>query len=68
MRNVVQIRPPRERYINGERVPEEQPVLLTGGVLRNYQVDGYQWLQVGVTWCLRDFLLLPILRALTLEY
>lgn len=34
------------RYLNGEAIPEAQPVLFTGGVLRNYQVTGYEWLNI----------------------
>ncbi len=33
------------RYINGELVPQTQPLLVTGGVLRSYQVEGLEWLK-----------------------
>ena len=29
----------------------DQPVLLSGGVLRSYQLDGLRWLKVGVFSC-----------------
>ena len=35
-----------ERLFSGQKVPNAQPELLTGGILRNYQVTGYQWLKV----------------------
>ncbi|KAK6180624.1 hypothetical protein SNE40_008640 [Patella caerulea] len=35
-----------KRIINGQEVPELQPVLFTGGVLRQYQAAGFDWLQV----------------------
>ena len=31
---------------NGETVPTSQPDYLTGGILRDYQITGYQWLKV----------------------
>lgn len=32
-------------YISsGEPVPDDQPLLLSGAVLRDYQVDGFQWM------------------------
>lgn len=46
------------RIINGEAVPFLQPLLMTGGVLRNYQIEGYSWLKVlyenGVNGILAD--------------
>ncbi|EDO46669.1 predicted protein [Nematostella vectensis] len=33
------------RYINGEEVSPLQPVLLTGGALRSYQLEGVEWLK-----------------------
>nr|KAI8763669.1 lymphocyte-specific helicase isoform X2 [Biomphalaria glabrata] len=35
-----------KRFINGVEVPYLQPKLMTGGVLRPYQVEGYSWLKV----------------------
>ncbi|XP_035824753.1 lymphocyte-specific helicase isoform X2 [Aplysia californica] len=46
------------RKINGELVPFLQPKLMEGGVLRQYQVEGYSWLKVlyenGVNGILAD--------------
>ena len=39
-------KPVNVRYYKNETIPSEQPLLLTGGVLRNYQVDGYDWLRI----------------------
>ncbi|XP_065672954.1 lymphoid-specific helicase isoform X3 [Hydra vulgaris] len=33
------------RKINGQKVSDRQPKLLTGGVMREYQLDGMEWLQ-----------------------
>lgn len=33
-------------YYNGELIPSRQPKLVTGGVMRPYQLDGMEWLQV----------------------
>ena len=35
-----------ERTIGGVPVPMLQPKLFDGGVLRDYQVDGFKWLTV----------------------
>lgn len=48
-----------ERYTaEGELIPFLQPALMVGGVLRQYQVDGYSWLKVlyenGVNGILAD--------------
>ncbi|XP_070379390.1 lymphoid-specific helicase-like isoform X2 [Dermacentor albipictus] len=46
------------RPSNGHHNPEGQPTLFTGGVMRPYQVEGYQWLKVlyenGVNGILAD--------------
>nr|CAB3252498.1 chromatin structure-remodeling complex subunit snf21-like [Phallusia mammillata] len=34
------------RYIQGELVDPSQPKLLIGGILREYQIVGYQWLKI----------------------
>jgi len=34
----------RQNIFSGEPVPEDQPLLLSGAVLRDYQVDGFQWM------------------------
>ena len=36
-----------KRMFEGEEIPELQPTLFTGGVLRSYQIQGFQWLKVG---------------------
>ncbi|KAJ1880340.1 putative ATPase [Coemansia sp. RSA 1722] len=35
---------PEERAINGEKVSPRQPHLITGGVMREYQLEGMEWL------------------------
>lgn len=35
-----------DRKINGELVPISQPLLFEGGLLRPYQIDGYNWLKM----------------------
>ncbi|XP_062852218.1 lymphoid-specific helicase isoform X2 [Trichomycterus rosablanca] len=35
-----------ERKINGQPVPSQQPKLLTGAVMRLYQVEGIEWLRM----------------------
>ncbi len=32
------------RTFNGEEIDDHQPLLLTGGVMRDYQIKGYQWM------------------------
>ena len=39
-------KPEGVRYYEDEIIPTIQPNLLTGGVLRDYQVDGYDWLRI----------------------
>ena len=39
-------KPVSVRYYKDEIIPIIQPNLLTGGVLRNYQIDGYDWLRL----------------------
>ncbi|XP_076025346.1 lymphoid-specific helicase [Genypterus blacodes] len=34
------------RKVNGEPVPAQQPSLLTGGVMRWYQIEGIEWLRM----------------------
>ncbi|GAB1609361.1 lymphocyte-specific helicase, partial [Argonauta hians] len=47
-----------ERTFNGQLLPMNQPKLLVGGVLRPYQMDGYNWLKMlyenGVNGILAD--------------
>ena len=33
-----------ERTCNGQRIPDDQPLLLSGGIMRDYQLKGYQWM------------------------
>ncbi|XP_067686166.1 lymphocyte-specific helicase-like [Haliotis asinina] len=46
------------RMINGKETLEGQPLMFSGGVLRQYQMDGYNWLKVlfenGVNGILAD--------------
>lgn len=35
------------RKVNGQPVPIQQPQLLTGGVMRWYQIEGIEWLRVS---------------------
>ncbi|KAF8766652.1 lymphoid-specific helicase-like [Argiope bruennichi] len=57
-------KPLEENYQNGDEDPsklsllERQPKLLTGGIMREYQIDGYEWLKTlfenGVNGILAD--------------
>ena len=38
--------------INGKPVPMAQPQLMTGGIMRPYQVVGMEWIKVG--YCYHD--------------
>ena len=33
------------RMINGEAVSHRQPLLISGGVMRSYQLDGLDWMR-----------------------
>ncbi|KAI6654993.1 Lymphoid-specific helicase [Oopsacas minuta] len=46
LQNPKRFKPVNVRYYNNEVIPYMQPNLLTGAVLRNYQVDGYDWLRI----------------------
>ena len=48
-----------ERFHDGEPIPDNQPLLMTGGVLRPYQLEGYMWLRVGAV-CLVSVLCLVV--------
>ena len=37
-----------ERKVNGQPVPVQQPALVTGGIMRQYQIEGVEWLRVSV--------------------
>ncbi len=47
-----------ERTLNGEAIPKGQPYLLSGGIMRDYQIKGYQWMgnlwQLGISGILAD--------------
>lgn len=34
------------RFYEGELIPTTQPMLVTGGILRPYQLEGVEWLNV----------------------
>ena len=50
------------RYCDGMPIDPAQPKFFTGGVLREYQVTGYQWLKVS---SINDQLLFYLNRRLT---
>ena len=33
-----------ERKFDGELIPDDQPLLLSGGIMRDYQLKGYNWM------------------------
>jgi ATP-dependent DNA helicase len=33
-----------DRRFEGKAIPENQPLLLTGGIMRGYQLEGYEWM------------------------
>merc|ERR1719186_151543 len=33
-----------DRKFEGKTIPDNQPLLLTGGIMRNYQLEGYEWM------------------------
>ncbi|XP_046884857.1 lymphoid-specific helicase [Hypomesus transpacificus] len=35
-----------ERKVNGQPVPVQQPALVTGGIMRQYQIEGVEWLRM----------------------
>jgi len=34
----------KNRQFEGKDIPNNQPLLLTGGIMRNYQLEGYEWM------------------------
>lgn len=46
------------RTHNGRTLPDEQPVLISGGIMREYQIEGLQWMinldQNGINGILAD--------------
>ena len=43
-KDVAKANPENQRKFQGEKIPEKQPLLLSGGVMRPYQLDGFEWL------------------------
>ena len=47
-----------ERTFNGQPIPEDQPTLISGGIMRGYQIEGLQWMlnldQNGINGILAD--------------
>ena len=41
---VNKIRSEHQRQFEGREIPVNQPLLLTGGIMRNYQLEGYEWM------------------------
>ena len=39
-------------YFEGSVIPVNQPRLVTGGLMRSYQLDGMEWLKVRRTTCI----------------
>lgn len=51
------------RKVNGQPVPAQQPQLLTGGVMRWYQIEGIEWLRVSralPTWDCGKWLIIDV--------
>ena len=46
------------RSHNGRTIPDEQPTLVSGGIMRDYQIEGLQWMinldQNGINGILAD--------------
>merc|ERR1719186_1155345 len=34
----------KDRKFEGREIPSNQPLLLTGGIMRDYQLEGYEWM------------------------
>eukprot|EP00092_Neocalanus_flemingeri_P007907 GFUD01008533.1.p1 GENE.GFUD01008533.1~~GFUD01008533.1.p1 ORF type:complete len:945 (-),score=300.16 GFUD01008533.1:289-3123(-) len=34
----------KDRQFEGKNIPSNQPLLLTGGIMRDYQLEGYEWM------------------------
>ena len=52
MDKAVKMKECKQRMFNGETIDLDQPKLLSGGVLRLYQMDGFWWLKVLYgKWC-----------------
>lgn len=35
-------------YFKGQLIPAQQPKLFSGGIMRSYQIDGMEWIKVGL--------------------
>ena len=46
---------PSPRFINGVEAPATQPPLVEGGIMRKYQVDGFEWLRVRLHYTIMIF-------------
>jgi len=42
--DVKKARNEKSRLFEGKEVPTNQPLLLTGGIMRSYQLEGYEWM------------------------
>merc|ERR1719186_711283 len=36
----------KDRKFEGREIPSNQPLLLTGGIMRDYQLEGYEWMSL----------------------
>ena len=41
---VAKDRSENQRKFEGREIPENQPLLLSGGIMRSYQLEGYEWM------------------------
>ena len=41
---VLKSRNEKNRQFEGKDIPNNQPLLLTGGIMRDYQLEGYEWM------------------------
>ena len=41
---VAKDRSENQRKFEGKEIPENQPLLLSGGIMRSYQLEGYEWM------------------------
>merc|ERR1719219_1731830 len=41
---VAKDRSENQRKFEGQEIPENQPLLLSGGIMRSYQLEGYEWM------------------------
>ena len=43
-KDVAKTRSENQRKFEGKEIPENQPLLLSGGIMRSYQLEGYEWM------------------------